>query len=54
MNEDRDDENRNEIHRSYYGQHDVCVKLVQAADLQPDGDIRLPIGFGAGGSADVM
>jgi|TARA_B110000467_G_C18162938_1_gene390705 hypothetical protein len=36
------------------GSMTFASSLVQAADLQPDGDIRLPIGFGAGGSADVM
>ncbi len=32
----------------------LASSLVQAADWQPDGDIRLQIGFGAGGSTDVM
>jgi len=39
---------------SIMGSMTFASSLVQAADLQPDGDIRLPIGFGAGGSADVM
>ena len=32
----------------------LASSLVEAADWQPDGDIRLQIGFGAGGSTDVM
>ena len=39
---------------AFMGSMTFASSLVQAADLQPDGDIRLPIGFGAGGSADVM